>query len=55
MTLPYESRLGYRLPRFEISGGASTASEQDIAYSESVFRSFLELEHNKLLMPPFAS
>ncbi|MEM2940998.1 MAG: hypothetical protein QW304_05555 [Thermoproteota archaeon] len=53
MTLPYESRLGYRLPRFEISGGASTASEQDIAYSEGVFRSFLELEHSKLLIPPF--
>jgi|GEM_PF-1614308 hypothetical protein len=52
MTLPYESRLGYRLPRFEMSGGAITASEQDIAYSESVFRSFLELEHNKLLIPP---
>ncbi|MEM2088793.1 MAG: hypothetical protein QXF52_09035 [Thermoproteota archaeon] len=52
MTLPYESRLGYRLPRFEISGGTSTASQQDIAYSESVFRSFLELEHSRLLIPP---
>jgi hypothetical protein len=52
MTLPYESSLGYRLPRFEISGGTSTTLEKDITYSESVFRSFLELEHSRLIIPP---
>jgi hypothetical protein len=52
MTFPYYSRLGYRLPRFELSTGASPASEQDVAYSESTFKSFLDLEHSRLLTPP---
>ncbi|MBO3840069.1 MAG: hypothetical protein QXN75_03895 [Thermoproteota archaeon] len=53
MTLPYHSRFGYRLPRFELSAGASYASDKDLENSQKVLNSFLDLEHNKLLMPPF--
>lgn len=53
MTLPYHSRLGYRLPRFEISIGASSPSEKDLESSKKVLNNFLELEHSKLLIPPF--
>jgi len=52
MTLPYDSRLGYRLPRFELTPEASPASGQDLAHSENVLKSFIEIEHSKLLMPP---
>jgi len=52
MTLPYDSRLGYRLPRFELTAGANPATEQDLAYSENVLKSFIEIEHSKLLIPP---
>ncbi|MBO3769072.1 MAG: hypothetical protein JTT15_01495 [Candidatus Brockarchaeota archaeon] len=53
MTLPYHSRLGYRLPRFEISAGAGSPSQKDLENSQKVLNSFLELEHSKLLIPPF--
>lgn len=52
MTLPYDSRLGYRLPRFELAAEASPASVQDLAYSENVLNSFIDVEHTKLLAPP---
>ncbi|MDW8033775.1 MAG: hypothetical protein RMI79_02310 [Nitrososphaerota archaeon] len=53
MTLPYHSRLGYRLPRFEISAGAGPPSEKDLESSQKVLSSFLEIEHSKLIIPPF--
>ncbi|MEM3712884.1 MAG: hypothetical protein QXR97_05045 [Thermoproteota archaeon] len=53
MTLPYYSRLGYRLPRFEISAGAGSPSDKDLESSQKVLNSFLEVEHSRLLIPPF--